>query len=66
MLCHQNALQKNTAVVTLPSAADRLMILPEDGNYSQETESRVLQSVWHGNTVNYRGVAKYQIYLRRE
>ena len=45
MLCHQNALLDNRAVVTLSSAADRLMILPEDGSYSQETESRVLQNV---------------------
>lgn len=45
MLCHQNALQENRAVVTLPSAADRLIILPEDGSYSQETESQVLQNV---------------------
>jgi hypothetical protein len=45
MLCHQNSLQEDRAVVTLLSAADRLMILPEDGTYSQEKESCVLQNV---------------------
>lgn len=57
MLYHQHALQENRAGVTLPSAADGLMILPGDGSYSQETEGRVLQSVLYCNTVNYRGVA---------